>query len=691
MIVQDIGNGTSATELGILGSVSSNTVTGTTINTIGRDTALSQINDGRGIRLATTGNDFTVTGTTGTYSFNLGAAKTIGQIIDQINNATAGNVSAGINSDGNGLKLTDANGGTVTVAALTDSKAAADLGILGSASGTLSGGAIIAPLGTVLVSSLKGGAGLSLGTIGVLNRLGTSSSIDLSGAKTVADILDTINSANAGIKASINQSGSGLQIVDTSGGTNQLKIFNVSGTSSDDLGIRGTFESTTPIVDGGNLHRQYISGNTLLRDINGGKGVAPGKFTVTASDGNSSDIDLTTGNYVTVGDILTAINSRSLGVTASINSNGNGIQLIDTKGGGAQLKVENKTGTSATDLNILGTATAQKIDGAFEKTIVVDANDTLNTVATKINTLGFAVTAAVINDGSDGTPYRLSLNSQNTGLAGRFVFNAGTTKLATQNLVQAQSAAVFIGGSNSVRPLLVTSNSNQITNVIKGVTVNLTNTSKTPVTLSVTRDSTGITKQLQSFTDGFNAISIKLKELTAYDKDTNKAGLLLGDGTAQTIERELYNLVNGVVKNAGRYSSFSSLGIRIGDNAQLVFDSAKFNSVFATDSSAVQSLFTLTKTGLGAQITTSVTKLTDPVNGAITVETKAIDTQNLQFQDRVKQLNDLLSAKKTRLQKQFANMESVLSGLQSQQAALGSLSSLSSINSSNRNSSSSGG
>ena len=176
----------------------------------------------------------------------------------------------------------------------------------------------------------------------------------------------------------------------------------------------------------------------------------------------------------------------------------------------------------------------------------------------------------------------------------------------------------------------------------------------------------------------------QLTNLTTFDTATKKPGLLLGDSTALTIETDLYRLYSSTVKGAGRYSSLSDLGITIAPgtgSAQLQFDTTKFASAFATDSQAVQNLFSKGSNSLGTIITSRIADLTDPVNGAIPIETKAIDTQNQSFQGRITQLNDQLAAKKTLLQKQFSNLETVLSGLQSQQSALSSIGSLTSLNS----------
>ena len=150
----------------------------------------------------------------------------------------------------------------------------------------------------------------------------------------------------------------------------------------------------------------------------------------------SATVDLTQGNEIRLQDVIAEINSKGIGVTASINTTGDGLLLTDAAGGTQKLKVDNVEGTTASDLNIKGTATATTIDGSFEKTITVNATDTLQTLQTKINDLNWGVTASIINDGSSIAPYRLSLNAKNSGRDGRVVFDAGATTLDTRTLVE---------------------------------------------------------------------------------------------------------------------------------------------------------------------------------------------------------------------------------------------------------------
>ncbi len=683
LTLRDIGDGTTARDLGLTAatgatvSADGNDLVGSNINTIGRLTPLTQLNDGRGVRSgsAAGGPDFVITAGGTAFDVNITSnIKTVGDLADLISNTGSGTV-LGITADGKGLTIN--HGGGISIAAANNPNTAKDLGFADAADGTsLEGRSVIAGVNSVLLSSLKGGSGLALGTINVQDRTGAVATIDLSRATSFRDVIDGFNDPANGLKlsASLNSAGNGIQLTDISGAGGDLIISNGSATGATDLGIAGTFKSTAPVVSGTNLHRQYVSENSQLQDLNGGNGVAEGSFTITAANGATTTVKISKANYSNLGQVITSINARAIGVTASINANGSGLLLTDSTGGTGQLKVEDVDATTGKDLNITGTAAlgVNTLDGAFAKTITLDANDTLNTVQTKINTLGFGVTASIINDGTSAAPYRLSLSAKNTGLDGRIVFDAGTTNLQTRNLVNAQNAAVFVGGKGT-QPLLITSSKNSLANVIPNVTVNLTGVSEKPVTLSITPSGDSISADLQKFTDTFNAITTSIDTQSKFDKDTGKGGLLLGDSTAQSIQLDLYSILSGVVQSGGKYRILQDVGLKIGDGGQLSFDADKFKSAYAADAASVQNLFAQTDKGFGTLIKKTVDRLIDPLNGVITVQDNTLGTRVQDFQNQVTQLNTIIAGKKTRLQTQFANLESTLSTLQSQGTAISSI------------------
>lgn len=608
LIVQDLADGHAAEDLGLVGNVAANALTGTSINSLGIGTALSQLNDGLGVRTGTSGPDIVITAADGSkINVTLGTAKTVGDVITAINAAAGTKVTAGLGADGHSLKLTSGGGGTaLSVADGAGSKAATDLGLAKTGTAAeLDGNQVLSGIDTVMLKSLKGGAGLTLGSISITDRSGQQKNVDLSGAKTVADIIDTINSTGGlKVKAGLNAAGNGLQIQDASGGTGNLVIGEVAGgTTAATLGLVGTFDASTPVARGANLQLRWVNENTQLSSFNGGKGVTPGSFKITNSKGGQVTVNLTDGLTKTIGQLIDKINTSNAGVTASINANGDGLLLTDSSGGAGKMRIENVVGTTAKDLNILGEAAttgAGTINGSFEKTFTFSAADTLTTVQQQLQTAGFGVAANIINDGSSGSPFRLSLTAFNSGKAGRVVIDGGTTGLDAQTLVSAQDAAAFIGGTGSAQPLLVTSNTNSLSNLIPGVNIDLHGVSDGPVTLNIARDPSGVIDQIQKFTDTFNGIVGKIADLTKFDPDTKAAGLLLGDGTIQEVQTDMYLAIQGVVKGAGQFSILSDIGITIGDGAKLSFDSEKFKAAMAKDPVAVQNVFATAASGLTA-------------------------------------------------------------------------------------------
>ena len=165
--------------------------------------------------------------------------------------------------------------------------------------------------------------------------------------------------------------------------------------------------------------------------------------------------------------------------------------------------------------------------------------------------------------------------------------------------------------------MLVTSHTNQLTGIIPGVTVTLQSASDKPVTLNISRDSTNVTSQLQSFTDTFNTLVDKLATYTQFDTTTNQGSVLLGDATAQEIQQKMYEVFGSSVQGAGGMRTLGDVGITITDGGKLQFDPTKFQTAYATDSDDVSKLFTDSTSGLGKVIDNSMNSLVDPVNGWI--------------------------------------------------------------------------
>ncbi len=692
--VQNVGTTNTATSLGLDVAAVGNTVTGNVVNTLSRDTKLSDLNEGHGVRTVT-GNDIRVRRSNGQFfDLDLDGLTTVGAVIDHLNASLPVAVRASLNDAGNGLKLTDTVSGVgfdFEVLALNGSNAAADLGILGVGESTtsLTGDRLLGSINSRLVKNLFGGAGATLGLLNVTNRAGVASSVDLTNAASISEVVDAINASITGVTASLNDAGNGLKLTDTTGSSSVN--LQVSGAAATALNLDADVAASK--VDSGNLQYRYISDNTLLSTLNGGAGITRGKFQISDSSGATAEVDLSQGNEVTIKDVIAEINSRGLAVNARVNDNGDGIVIEDTGPGTLAIKVEESGSTTARDLGLLGEASAAGSDfvGSFESTVTLEATDTLQQAIDKINAAGLDVRATLVNDGSANAPYRLSLLASQSGRAGAFLFDDGGLDFQAQTLTEARNAVVFYGSTDPAKAIAVTSTSNSLSTLIPGATIDLKGTSASPVQLIINRDTTAIAESVNKFVTDFNAVIDAFDKYDTYDAETQTRGLLLGDPTIQTVRSSLYRLISSrSTELSSTFTSLTQVGVTVKTGGKLSFDQAKFLDAFESDPTAVQNLFTfketeedpvtgedeITAAGLGVRIDELLENITDSQSGSVQLRIDTLEDQVELNNDRIAEFDVRLEAKRARLEAQFVAMERALANLQSQSSSLSSLASL---------------
>jgi len=832
LLITDVGTSGTATSLGIAGNSTldgdgdDGVLTGTTINTVGRDSLLSSLNDGKGIR-TDGGNDLVINYSGGAAAIDLTDLLTLSDVFDAIDTATGGIVSASQSAAGSGIELTDSGGSGAgfNVSSGNGSNALVDLGFTdgqadGDADGVIGGDRVIASINSKLLKDLLGGAGISgltiegqvpvnsatlmsdlfqgagvttnggpnrdmiifdkagggtsvdvdsfttlgdfvdfvnnsaaievsativdrrlvltdtsggAGNFRVLDDLGgnaatemgiavdadvTSSAginldpaglpesgsevsitdslgnvalVDLNSASSVQDVVAGINGAGIGVTAALNTAGNGIQITDTAGGGGDLIVTDTVGSLSLELGLSGTH--TTGTVDSGDLEYAYVSGGTRIDDL----GITRGKFTITDSQGTSFTVDLTQGNELTIDDVIQEINGASPGgrITAEVNATGDGISIIDNGPGTVAISVVDEGSTTAAELGIAGTAASAGADiaGGFETVITVDAADTLQTLSNKINDADVGVSASIINDGSPGAPFRLSLSSEDAGTDSAFVFDDGGLGLNTITLSQAQDAVVFYGGNDPANSIVVESQSNTLSSIIPGADISLLSVSDTPVTVTIALDDQSIVDSADSLVDSLNGVFDTLDRYDSYNADTEERGLLLGDSTVAQVRNAIYSaLIAPNNELTGQFTSLSQIGIRVGQGARVEFDQEKFNTALQTDRDAVEALLTfeqfelddegeetdtIVAQGVGVEISKLLDRLTDDIDGVVQTKLNTLDSQVQLNEDRIEELNIRLESKRLRLLAEFQAMESALAQLQDQSSALGQIQQLS--------------
>lgn len=610
---------------------------------------------------------------------------TLGDVLAAINYADGNEtpqglpaVRAAIDASGRGITLTSEMGAALTLVVPEESSSQAlfDLGFQPNSTGeSISGGRIIGGLNTVLLKTLNGGRGLA-GGIMQITANGNTVQVDVTGAETLRDVIEAINTASEqsglGIAASYHSSGNKLQIVNTADGAGSITISDVQGELAHSLGI----DAGGSRITSNNLQRRYVSENTRLQDLNMGQGVSLGKIKITDSRGVSATIDLASERAETLQDVIDAIRgATALQLEVRINDTGDGLLITDTSDGTGKLIIEDDTGTAARDLNIAGESegAAKQIDGSFELKIDTATADTLDQVLAQINKTRLA-NAAIINDGSGVAPYRLSITSAASGRAGELIIDAGTTGLDLTTLTQAQDAAITLGSDDN--GLLIRSTTNTITDAIPGVTLTLTGTDDQPVTVTVERDLDSMLSTLKGLVDDYNGLLDRIKQYASYDSETQTKGILFGESTLDAVKQRLNRALTGTISGAGgRFSRLSQLGVKVESGGRLSFDEQKFREAYAADSNGVTQLFTAAKAGVAVKVKAELDQLTG-TGGLLDRRSKMYTEQKEALGKRVDDLNELLELKRQKLLRSFQRMEDALAQMQSQQTSISSLGSL---------------
>lgn len=619
--------------------------------------------------------------------------ETLGDVINAINYAQGNNsfVQASISADGNALTLRALgldNTLTVTAGQNSDgsiSTAASDLGLLGADNVEIfESRPLMAGLETVLLHSLNGGAGVQLGEVSLTDRAGQTTTVDLTAARTLQDVIDLINlDGTTSLAASVNGAGNGIELRDRSDGAGMIVIEDVSGTTAADLSIAGTFDPDGGnVIRSGNLQRQYISRQTLLSELNGGRGVTPGTFRVSDSAGAVHTIVLD-DLAVTVGDVIDAVNRFTPDtIEARINDTGDGIVVVDTAGGSLPLTIEDiEGGRAAADLRLAGTARAGQVflDGSFEFKIEIDASDTLQDILAKINQAGGGFSASLFNHGGSVNPYSLTIASEVTGRAGELVVDAQGLDLGLTTLSEAQDAIITVGDGSSSTSRLVSSSSNTIDDAIDGVTLNLLSVTEEPVTVTVAQDVDGIVEAIQKFVDDYNTVLDTIHDQTSFNPDTLERGPLLGDPTINLVRDRLQRLMTRKFDGGDEsMSRLFSVGLRVRDGNRLQFDEEQFRQIYGESPEAVERLFGEEGTGFAAVAQEVFEELTRDFDGLLSRKADLLSDQQELLNNRIDDLSVLLEAKRARLEAQFVALESTLAALQNQQTALSTLAQLAS-------------
>ncbi len=321
----------------------------------------------------------------------------------------------------------------------------------------------------------------------------------------------------------------------------------------------------------------------------------------------------------------------------------------------------------------IGTGTMTLTVGGVAKTITIDGtNNSLDGLASAINTSGGGITASIIADegghrlilkGPSGAANAFTLAADagaDPGLSD-FAYGAGGGMTLGQSAANAEFTLDGVAFSRGT---------NIIDDVVPGMSLTLKKAAPgQPVDIGASRPLDIIKQTVGDFVSVYNQLK----------KSLSSAAGLSGSTTAlRELERELSGLVGKVISSHGSINKLTDIGVSTTKEGLLMVDEVKLAQVLASDAGAVEALFNPRRDG-------GRTEASDPgiafvldairdkavaTDGVIGRVSKSLDTRKETLADQLETIETREDAYRARLEKQYGSLDARLAAFKATQTYL---------------------
>lgn len=331
----------------------------------------------------------------------------------------------------------------------------------------------------------------------------------------------------------------------------------------------------------------------------------------------------------------------------------------------ARGQIASSTTFASSGAGVAGAGSLSITASGTTKSITYAATDSLADIAAKINSANAGVSASVLND---GTSYRLMVASSATGTAAAAQFSETGSGLGLADpaniKVAAKDAIATIDGID------VTRGSNVMADAVDGLTFTLVSphaATDASAQVAVKLDNNGLRDKIKSLVTAYNSVNSALHVQLDYTGTKKGTNTLFGDSTLQGIQAGLGSLMGSKYGD----STLGAIGITRDKTGAVTLDEAKLSAALDADPNAVGKVFV--DGGFAAAVTKMTDAYTRAGDGVLTAKSKGMVDRFTVLQKQIDSINDHADSLKTRLETQFAALETAMTKLKSQSAYLSSV------------------
>ncbi len=291
----------------------------------------------------------------------------------------------------------------------------------------------------------------------------------------------------------------------------------------------------------------------------------------------------------------------------------------------------------------------------------------LRDVRDAINTSGAHVQAAVVRDGEG---YRLLLTSTRSGEAGEMTLSAAGGLDARLESAQMTQTAAANDASFSINGLTLSSASNNIEDVIPGVSFRLTAVSPDAgsTRIDIEPDGDAVRGRVETMIKAYNALIDETRKLGRFNAETQEAGPLLGNSVLRSVQSRLGSALSGAVSTDladNPFGSLFDLGVRTDATGKARLDTAAFTEAMAGNEQGVEAVLS----AFGESLSTAMRAFSGS-DGIINGRTSALNATVRRVGQQRESLDRRMEQVETRLRAQFTALDALVTQTQNTSAYL---------------------
>lgn len=310
---------------------------------------------------------------------------------------------------------------------------------------------------------------------------------------------------------------------------------------------------------------------------------------------NKLDANAQTGTYQI--EVLAVAQSQSLASAG----------VADPKAALAAGDITIRFGSWASYTEGAGPATFTQNADKESLTLTLDGSDSLEDLVKKINDAGVDLQASVIE--TDGQSQLLLTAPSGAKNAIEITADAALSQFSFKegdhNLLQTQAAA---DASLKVNGLPVTRETNDIDDVIRGLSFTLNKQSADKITFSITEDKSTAEQAIRDYVEAYNTLYETMKNLTGTkkedetEKETSTGGLAT-DGSAKGMISQIRQMMTAAVPGVdSNFASLANVGIKTELDGTLAITEDDFKGALKDNFNLVGSLFSRQGTSSNSNI-----------------------------------------------------------------------------------------